>query len=469
MDEILYELRDHASGLNAGRWDYLFSIIKYFRDSGPEFVLPDRGLIGMPTPFMRAYAELLVQTCHRRGAFAIGGMSAFIPSRKDKEANERAFAKVREDKQREASQGFDGSWVAHPDLVPVCQEVFDGILGDRPNQLDVLRDDVRVTAEDLLDIASAEGEITRAGLTGNVEVAARYLEAWLGGLGAVGIHNLMEDAATAEISRSQIWQWVHNGSTLDDGTLITAELVRDVMEQEHGKIRAELGDGYDDRNFETAFRVLEQVALADDYVDFLTLPGVRGGLGMSTATSAGVSSLADTLDEQLAAADAALAEHYPGDRGVRQPVHTVYVPADRYTAATVARLGTPGARGARRARRHAGAARRRGGYAGRGHLGRVPPGAPEARDRADRGPADRLRGRVRQPPGRRGGRRGRRRRQGPRPSRSTTGTPRRSTGSGSSRSRRPPVGVACAPSTCSSASWSARAGSPTASCSPCPR
>jgi malate synthase len=272
MDEILYELRDHASGLNAGRWDYLFSIIKYFRDSGPEFVLPDRGLIGMPTPFMRAYAELLVQTCHRRGAFAIGGMSAFIPSRKDKEANKRAFAKVREDKQREAGQGFDGSWVAHPDLVPVCQEVFDGILGDRPNQLDVLRPDVHVTAEDLLDIASAEGQITRAGLTGNVEVAARYLEAWLGGLGAVGIHNLMEDAATAEISRSQIWQWVHNGSTLDDGTLITAELVRDVMEQEHGKIRAELGDGYDDRNFEAAFRVLEQVALADDYVDFLTLP-----------------------------------------------------------------------------------------------------------------------------------------------------------------------------------------------------
>ena len=272
MDEILYELREHASGLNAGRWDYLFSIIKYFRDSGPEFVLPDRGLIGMPTPFMRAYAELLVQTCHRRGAFAIGGMSAFIPSRKDKEANKRAFAKVREDKQREASQGFDGSWVAHPDLVAVCEEVFDGILGDRPNQLDVLRDDVHVTAEDLLDIASAEGEITRAGLTGNVEVAARYLEAWLGGLGAVGIHNLMEDAATAEISRSQIWQWVHNGSRLDDGTLITAELVRDVMEQERSAIRAELGDAYDDRNFETAFRVLEQVALADDYVDFLTLP-----------------------------------------------------------------------------------------------------------------------------------------------------------------------------------------------------
>ena len=272
MDEILYELRDHASGLNAGRWDYLFSIIKYFLDSGPEFVLPDRGTIGMPTPFMRAYAELLVKTCHRRGAFAIGGMSAFIPSRKDKEANERAFAKVREDKQREAGQGFDGSWVAHPDLVPVCQEVFDAVLGDKPNQLDVLRDDVHVIAEDLLDIASADGQITRQGLESNVEIGARYLEAWLGGLGAVGIHNLMEDAATAEISRSQIWQWVHNDSTLDDGTPITKDLVRDVMSSEQNKIRAELGEQYTRSNFDTAFTVLEQVALADDYVDFLTLP-----------------------------------------------------------------------------------------------------------------------------------------------------------------------------------------------------
>jgi malate synthase len=272
MDEILYELRDHASGLNAGRWDYLFSLIKYFRDSGPEFVLPDRGTIGMGTPFMRAYAELLVKTCHRRGAFAIGGMSAFIPSRKDQEANERAFAKVKEDKQREASQGFDGSWVAHPDLVPVCQEVFDEVLGDQPNQLDVLRDDVHVTAEELLDIASATGAITRQGLTSNVEIAARYLESWLRGNGAVGIHNLMEDAATAEISRSQIWQWVHNGSTLEDGTQITEELVREIVRQEQEAIRAELGDAYADSAFDTAFRVLEQVSLADDYVDFLTLP-----------------------------------------------------------------------------------------------------------------------------------------------------------------------------------------------------
>ncbi len=272
MDEILYELRDHASGLNAGRWDYLFSIIKYFRDSGPQFVLPDRATIGMPTPFMRAYAELLVKTCHRRGAFAIGGMSAFIPSRRDQEANTRAFAKVTEDKEREAGQGFDGSWVAHPDLVPICEKVFDGVLHDRPNQLDVLRDDVHVTAADLLDIASADGQITRAGLEGNVEVAARYLESWLGGNGAVGIHNLMEDAATAEISRSQIWQWVHNGSQLDDGTTITDALVREVIEAEHSKIRGELGDRYDESNFDTAFRVLEQVALADDYVEFLTLP-----------------------------------------------------------------------------------------------------------------------------------------------------------------------------------------------------
>jgi malate synthase len=272
MDEILYELRDHASGLNAGRWDYLFSIIKYFRDSGPEFVLPDRNSVGMATPFMRSYAELLVHTCHRRGAFAIGGMSAFIPSRRDQEANERAFAKVTEDKQREAGQGFDGSWVAHPDLVPICQKVFDAVLGKRPNQLDVLRDDVHVTAADLLDIRSADGVITRAGLEGNVEVAARYLEAWLGGSGAVGIHNLMEDAATAEISRSQIWQWVHNGARLDDGTTITDALVREVIEDQHAAIRTELGDRYDESNFATAFRVLEQVALADDYVDFLTLP-----------------------------------------------------------------------------------------------------------------------------------------------------------------------------------------------------
>nr|WP_067434188.1 malate synthase A [Nocardioides jensenii] len=269
MDEILYELRDHASGLNAGRWDYLFSIIKYFRDSGDEFVLPDRAAVTMAAPFMRAYAQLLVKTCHRRGAFAIGGMAAFIPSRKDEQVNARAFDKVREDKEREAGDGFDGSWVAHPDLVPVCREIFDRVLGDRPNQLDRLRDDVDVTAADLLDLTSTPGSVTREGLHGNVEVALLYLEAWLRGLGAVGIHNLMEDAATAEISRSQIWQWVHNESRLEDGTVITASLVREVLDEEQAAILADAPEG---NRFAEARAIFEEVALADDFVDFLTLP-----------------------------------------------------------------------------------------------------------------------------------------------------------------------------------------------------
>lgn len=269
MDEILYELRDHASGLNAGRWDYLFSIIKYFRDSGPDFVLPDRSAVTMAAPFMRAYAQLLVKTCHARGAFAIGGMAAFIPSRKDEGANTRAFAKVREDKEREAGDGFDGSWVAHPDLVPVCREIFDRVLGDRPNQLDRLRDDVTVTAEDLLDLASTPGSVTRNGLRDNVEVALLYLEAWLRGLGAVGIHNLMEDAATAEISRSQIWQWVRNETKLEDGTVVTPELVRAVLDEEEAAI---LRDAPEGNRFAEARAIFEQVALADDFVDFLTLP-----------------------------------------------------------------------------------------------------------------------------------------------------------------------------------------------------
>jgi malate synthase len=272
MDEILYELREHASGLNAGRWDYLFSIIKTFRDAGPQFVLPDRASVPMTTPFMRAYSELLVKTCHRRGALAIGGMSAFIPSRRDEDVNARAFDQVRKDKEREAGQGFDGSWVAHPDLVPVCQEVFDRVIGDRPNQLDVLREDVDVTAEDLLDLASAEGRVTREGLRTNIEIGLLYLESWLGGNGAVGIHNLMEDAATAEISRSQIWQWVHNSSTLEDGTTVTAELVRSLVAAELGTLREQLGAGYAERRFDLAARVFEEVALDEDFADFLTLP-----------------------------------------------------------------------------------------------------------------------------------------------------------------------------------------------------
>ncbi len=263
MEEILYELRDHASGLNAGRWDYLFSIIKWFRDRGPDYVLPDRSSVGMTAPFMKAYAEQLVKTCHQRGAFAIGGMSAFIPSRHDAEVNERAFAQVRADKEREASQGFDGSWVAHPDLVPVCLAAFDEVLGSRPNQLDRQRPDVDVVAADLLDISSAAGEVTLEGLRANVEVAIRYLESWLRGNGAVAIHNLMEDAATAEISRSQVWQWVRNGTVLTDGTVVTAELVRRIMDEEMEALGAD---------FQPAREIFERVALDEEYVDFLTLP-----------------------------------------------------------------------------------------------------------------------------------------------------------------------------------------------------
>ncbi len=273
MEEILYELRDHASGLNAGRWDYLFSIIKYFRASGPDFVLPDRASVGMTTPFMQAYAELLVATCHRRGAHAMGGMSAFIPSRTDEAINDRAFAKVLEDKQREASQGFDGSWVAHPRFVTTCTEIFDGVLGDRPNQVDKpASNSADPTAEQLLDLTTATGSITRAGLHNNVDVALRYIEAWIGGLGAVGIHNMMEDAATAEISRSQIWQWVHNGSTLEDGRSVTKELVHEVLDSEMTSIAASLqGDG-SVRHFDVAREVFEQVSLCDDFVEFLTDP-----------------------------------------------------------------------------------------------------------------------------------------------------------------------------------------------------
>ena len=263
MEEILYELRDHASGLNAGRWDYLFSIIKWFRDRGPDYVLPDRASVGMTAPFMQAYAEQLVKTCHRRGAFAIGGMSAFIPSRHDGEVNERAFAQVRADKEREASQGFDGSWVAHPDLVPVCLAAFDEVLGGRPNQLDRQRPDVDVVAADLLDISSATGEVTLEGLRSNVEVAIRYLESWLRGNGAAAIHDLMEDAATAEISRSQVWQWVRNGTVLTDGTVVTAELVRRIMDEEMEALGAD---------FQPAREIFEKVALDDEFVDFLTLP-----------------------------------------------------------------------------------------------------------------------------------------------------------------------------------------------------
>ena len=274
MDEILYELRDHMSGLNAGRWDYLFSIIKNFRDAGPSFVLPDRADVTMTAPMMRAYSELLVATCHRRGAFAMGGMAAFIPSRRDPAINERALTKVREDKEREARDGFDGSWVAHPDLVPVCEEVFDRYLGERPNQLDRRRDDVHVTADQLLAVQETPGSRTERGLRENVSVSLQYLAAWLAGNGAVGINNLMEDAATAEISRSQIWQWLHNGVTLDDtGEQVTHELVARILDEETDAIRTAIGDDtFAAGRYQEARELFERVAVADEFVDFLTLP-----------------------------------------------------------------------------------------------------------------------------------------------------------------------------------------------------
>jgi malate synthase len=276
MEEILYELREHASGLNAGRWDYLFSIIKYFRDSGSDFVLPDRNSVTMTAPFMRGYTELLVRTCHRRGAFAMGGMAAFIPSRRDPQVTEVALAKVRADKEREAGDGFDGSWVAHPDLVPLCQEIFDRALGDKPNQLDRLREDVSVTAEQLLEVRSTPGGVTEAGLRNNVSVALQYLASWLGGNGAVAIFNLMEDAATAEIARSQVWQWVHNDVKLDTGVMVSAEFVQSVVDEELAKIRDAVGaESFDADRFAQARELFVQVALADDYADFLTVPAYQ--------------------------------------------------------------------------------------------------------------------------------------------------------------------------------------------------
>jgi malate synthase len=274
MDEILYELREHSAGLNAGRWDYIFSVIKTFRER-PEFVLPDRDDVKMTVPFMRAYAELLVKTCHRRGAHAMGGMAALIPSRKDAEANEKAIAAVRADKEREAGAGFDGTWVAHPDVVAVALEQFDAVLGDRPNQVDRRRDDVEVGAGELLDVAATPGSITEAGLRNDVNVGIQYISSWLRGNGAAGIYGLMEDAATAEIARSQVWQWLRHGRALEDGTPITADLVRRLETEELERIRSEIGDDewFEQEGRPAASRELfEQVALADELAEFLTLP-----------------------------------------------------------------------------------------------------------------------------------------------------------------------------------------------------
>jgi len=274
MDEILYELRDHSAGLNAGRWDYIFSAIKRFRGRD-DMVLPDRVQVTMTVPFMHAYTELLVRTCHRRGAHAMGGMAAQIPSRTDEQAAAKAREAIAADKKREAEAGFDGTWVAHPDSVETALEAFDAVLGDRPNQIDKKREDVSVSAAGLLAIGDTPGEITEAGLRSNVNVGIQYISSWLRGNGAAAIHGLMEDAATAEISRSQIWQWVHHGVQLEDGRAVTAELVRDIATDELEKIRSEIGD---DEWFEREGRpkesreIFEQVALADEFVEFLTLP-----------------------------------------------------------------------------------------------------------------------------------------------------------------------------------------------------
>jgi malate synthase len=266
MDEILYELRDHSSGLNAGRWDYIFSVIKKFHDR-PGFVLPDRAQVTMTVPFMRAYTELLVKTCHRRGAHAMGGMAAFIPSRRDAEVNRVALAKVKEDKDREAGDGFDGTWVAHPDLVQTATESFDRVLGDRPNQLEKQRPDVATTAAQLVDVKVPGGTITQNGLRLNVSVGIQYIESWMRGTGAAAINNLMEDVATAEISRSQVWQWVHHGSRLEEGPPVTADLVRELADEEMSKLKG--------GRFQEARKVFEEVALSKQFQPFLTLVALK--------------------------------------------------------------------------------------------------------------------------------------------------------------------------------------------------
>jgi malate synthase len=272
MDEILYELRQHSAGLNAGRWDYIFSIIKKFRNRA-DFVLPDRAQVTMAVPFMRAYTRLLVKTCHRRGVHALGGMAAFIPSRRDAAVNEAALARVREDKQRESGDGFDGTWVAHPDLVSAARAEFDRVLGDRPNQLDRQRPDVSVTAAALLDVRVPGGTITDAGVRGNVNVGLRYLESWLRGVGAAGINNLMEDVATAEISRSQIWQWVRHEAAVEGGARLNKGAVRAIIEDELAQIRGAMDDkSFSHSRFKDAREIFDKVALSADFIEFLTLP-----------------------------------------------------------------------------------------------------------------------------------------------------------------------------------------------------
>jgi malate synthase len=273
LDEVLYELRDHIAGINAGRWDYIFSVIKKFRTQMAA-PLPDRAQVTMTVPFMRAYTDLLVKTCHARGAHAMGGMAAFIPSRRDPEVNAAALARVRADKEREVGDGFDGTWVAHPDLVSTAMEVFAARLGDRPNQQDRTRDDVAITAAQLIDFAVPDGRITEAGVRNNISVGLQYVESWLRGLGAVAIFNLMEDAATAEISRTQLWQWLHHSEArLDDGRRLTPELYAAWTDEELDKIRAMVGEAaFEAGKYAQARALLDGLVLDADYREFLTLP-----------------------------------------------------------------------------------------------------------------------------------------------------------------------------------------------------
>ena len=270
MEEILYELRHHSAGLNCGRWDYIFSYIKTFAKH-PERILPDRAQVTMTAPFMRAYALACIKACHKRGAFAMGVMAAYIPVKTDAAANEKAMEKVREDKRREATDGHDGTWVAHPGLVPIATGEFDKVLGKKPNQIDRRRDDVNVTTEQLLEVP--KGTITEEGLRHNIRVGIQYLEAWLGGLGCVPLYNLMEDAATAEISRTQVWQWVHQaGGILEDGRKVTLAMVRELVRQELERIRSERGDERFERGqFPAAIRLFEELVASDSLEEFLTL------------------------------------------------------------------------------------------------------------------------------------------------------------------------------------------------------
>lgn len=264
MEEILYELREHMSALNAGRWDYIFSTIKKF-SSHKEFLFPDRAQVTMRVPFMRAYCQLLVKTCHKRGAHAMGGMAAFIPSRRDPAINEVALSKVRDDKELEVSTGFDGTWVAHPDLVPVAKEVFDKAFGEKPNQKEKQLD-IKVAAKDLLDVSIEGSKITEAGVANNINVALQYIESWLRGVGAAAIHNLMEDAATAEISRAQLWQWIKLGAKLDDGRAVTKELYREFRNKEMQALTAG-GAG----KYKEAAEILDYLVESDEFIDFLTI------------------------------------------------------------------------------------------------------------------------------------------------------------------------------------------------------